>query len=317
MLSADARLLDARIAQFDAEHAAAAREIADLDRRRADADARLAEARAALRRTVLLLYQAGPLGGARLVLEAGRTGEMAAAWRLAHELTARQRERTLSVRRLSRELDTLRAAAEARHAAAEELRNAAAGARAQLAGAIAERRSVLASVRDQEAARHQAIEELGRADRELQAAVLGGSAATGVALDVRRFRGVLPMPVAGTVSRAYGDRRDPHFGTVLPHRGWDIDAPANAPVHAVFDGRVAWAAWFRGYGLMVVLDHGGGVHSVYAHLAAITVAKGAEVAKGQLLGTVGDTGSLEGTGLYLEIRAGGKAEDPAAWIKSP
>ncbi len=265
----------------------------------------------------MLLYQAGPLGGARLVLEAGKTGEMAAAWRLAHELTARQRERTESVRRLGHELDALRTAAEQRHAAAEALRDAAAAARAQLAGAIAERRTVLASVRDQQSARFAAIGELERADHELQAAVLGGSAAGIVALDVRRFRGVLPMPVAGTVRRGYGDRRDPRFGTVLPHRGWDIDAPANAPVHAVFDGRVAWAAWFRGYGLMVVLDHGNGVHSVYAHLSTITVAKGAEVTKGQLLGTVGDTGSLEGTGLYLEIRAGGKAEDPAAWVRIP
>ena len=117
--------------------------------------------------------------------------------------------------------------------------------------------------------------------------------------------------------RAFGDRREPQFGTVLPHRGWDIDAPHGAEVRAVFDGRVVWASWFRGYGLLVVIDHGDGVHSVYAHLSAIVVANGAEVSRGQVIGRVGDTGALGGPGLYLEIRRAGRAEDPANWIRRP
>ena len=83
----------------------------------------------------------------------------------------------------------------------------------------------------------------------------------------------------------------------------------------MFDGKVVWAAWFRGYGLLVVIDHGHGVHSVYGHLSVITAANGADVVKGQSVGKVGDTGSFDGPSLYLEIRDGGKAEDPARWIK--
>jgi septal ring factor EnvC (AmiA/AmiB activator) len=145
--------------------------------------------------------------------------------------------------------------------------------------------------------------------------MLGGQRAPAdVRLDVKRFRGLLPMPAAGDVAVPFGDRRDPRFGTVLPHHGWDVAAGFGEPVFAVFDGRVVWAAWFRGYGLMVVLDHGGGVHSVYGHLSVIAVAQGDDVAKGQPLGRVGDTGPLGGASLYFEMREAGRATDPAAWI---
>ena len=80
-------------------------------------------------------------------------------------------------------------------------------------------------------------------------------------------------------------------------------------------GRVLFAGWFRGYGQMVIVDHGGGDLSVSGYLDEALVAAGDSVALGQPIGSVGETGSASGPGLYFEIRHDGKAVDPALWLE--
>jgi septal ring factor EnvC (AmiA/AmiB activator) len=161
--------------------------------------------------------------------------------------------------------------------------------------------------------RTEAIGELRRASDQLEKLLSDGTEGA-VDLDIRRFRGLLDPP-PGKLLRPFGDRIDPRFGTRLPHPGWDLDLPFAAPVPAIWSGRVVYADWFRGYGLTVVLDHGQGIHSVYAHLSAIVTPSGTQVAAGESVGRVGDTGSLEGPFLYFELRQRGKAVDPAEWFK--
>jgi len=77
---------------------------------------------------------------------------------------------------------------------------------------------------------------------------------------------------------------------------------------------VAFADWFQGYGRLAILDHGAGFFTLYAHLAELLVRAGQEVPAGQLIGTVGESGSLDGPQLYFEVRVRGKPEDPLAWL---
>jgi murein hydrolase activator len=128
------------------------------------------------------------------------------------------------------------------------------------------------------------------------------------------LRGRLPLPAPGRIEAGFGKVLEPRFNTVTLRRGIDIRAPGGAPVHAVAAGTVAWTGWMRGYGNVVVLDHGDGYHSVVAHLAEVMRPMGAHVFEGDVLGTVGDTGSLEGPVLYFEIRRQGLAVDPAPWL---
>ena len=128
------------------------------------------------------------------------------------------------------------------------------------------------------------------------------------------LRGRLPLPVAGRIEAAFGKVLEPRFNTVTLRRGIDIRAPIGTPVRAVAAGTVAWTGWMRGYGNVVVLDHGDGYHSVVAHLQEIMRAVGVHVFEGDVLGTVGDTGSLQGPLLYFEIRRQGLAVDPAPWL---
>ena len=128
------------------------------------------------------------------------------------------------------------------------------------------------------------------------------------------LRGRLPRPAGSRIDVGYGRVVDPRFRTVTVQKGVDIAAQRGEEVLAVAPGRVVHAGWFKGYGNLVIVDHGQGFHTLVAHLASMTAAAGEDVDAGALLGTVGDTGSLKGAYLYFEIRENGKPTDPKAWL---
>lgn len=106
--------------------------------------------------------------------------------------------------------------------------------------------------------------------------------------------------------------------TSLPARDNDpgilYQGPENSPVFAVFRGQVVYADWFRGYGLLIILDHGEHVYSLYGHNHKLLVAQGDWVEAAEKIATLGDTGSVDGLGLYFEIRAKGRPDNPAKWL---
>ncbi|MEK7837764.1 MAG: peptidoglycan DD-metalloendopeptidase family protein, partial [candidate division NC10 bacterium] len=83
----------------------------------------------------------------------------------------------------------------------------------------------------------------------------------------------------------------------------------------VYPGHVLYTGWFRGYGTLIIVDHGNDYYTLYAHAADIRVAEGDDVKQGQVIGTVGDTGSLQGPRLYFEVRHQGKPQDPEQWLR--
>ena len=131
------------------------------------------------------------------------------------------------------------------------------------------------------------------------------------------LRGQLPDPVRGALLGRYGRVLAPDARTATFRKGVAWEAPVGTPVYAVAAGRVRYAGRFRGYGNVVILDHGSDHFTVSAHLDRIDVALGDPVAAGAAIGAVGETGSLEGPQLYFEIRRGGEALDPADWLARP
>jgi septal ring factor EnvC (AmiA/AmiB activator) len=127
-------------------------------------------------------------------------------------------------------------------------------------------------------------------------------------------RGRLPSPAPGPITVAFGKVVNPRFNTVTVQNGLDLGAPAGALVRAVAPGRVVHAGWFKGYGNLVIVDHGEGYHTLVAHLASMRTAMGEEVDAGTVLGTVGDSGSLKGPYLYFELRERGRPVDPRPWL---
>jgi septal ring factor EnvC (AmiA/AmiB activator) len=178
------------------------------------------------------------------------------------------------------------------------------------------RSMLLESVRQDKDRRKRALEELESASLEL-AGLVGRLESTGDApsVDMEKFKGLLDMPVLGEVTARFGKVVHPRFKTVVPHPGLDIEADEGEPFRSIFDGRIAFSAWLRGYGLTVIVDHGGGLLSIYAHASVLIVEEGEEILRGQKLGLVGDTGSLKGPFLYLELRRHGKPIDPLPWFR--
>ena len=133
--------------------------------------------------------------------------------------------------------------------------------------------------------------------------------------DFGQNRGRLPWPVNGDVISGFGPHEHPKYKTVTLNNGLDLAAPVGTPVVSVGDGVVDLVQWLPGYGQTVIVNHGRGFYTIYAHLSAVTVAPGARVAPGEQVGAVGDTGSLKGPCLHFELRSGGSAQDPQLWLR--
>jgi septal ring factor EnvC (AmiA/AmiB activator) len=128
-------------------------------------------------------------------------------------------------------------------------------------------------------------------------------------------KGRLSLPVKGTIVDRFGRHKHPEFDSFTFSNGISVAAPAGAPIHAVFDGEVIFADYFKGYGNMIIVDHGGGFFSLYAHASSVAKKVGSKVARNEVLASVGDLDSSKGPLLYFEIRYLGKPVDPAPWFR--
>jgi septal ring factor EnvC (AmiA/AmiB activator) len=174
-------------------------------------------------------------------------------------------------------------------------------------------RDVVATLSGEADLAKRAMRELEQADAELTRML--EDLEEGVpTMGFRALKGKLPFPASGVVEVGYGKVINPRFNTVTVQKGVDIRAAAGSAVRAVAPGRVVYSGWLRGYGNLLILDHGDGYHTLMAHLATMMAEAGAEVGGGAEVGTVGDTGSLKGAYLYFEIRKGGRAVDPKPWL---
>jgi septal ring factor EnvC (AmiA/AmiB activator) len=130
------------------------------------------------------------------------------------------------------------------------------------------------------------------------------------------MRGRLRLPVEGRIISSYGKVRHPKFQTVTFNNGIVIEARQGSVVKSVYDGKVAYTGWLKGYGQIVILDNGDGFYTLFAHLQKALKERGQEVKKGEDVGLAGDTGADGVAGLYFEIREKGIPRDPVPWFAS-
>ena len=128
-------------------------------------------------------------------------------------------------------------------------------------------------------------------------------------------KGRMSLPVRGEIVETYGKHKHPDFNSYTFSKGLLISAGAGSDIKAIYDGSVIFSDYFKGYGNMIIIDHGGGYFSLYAHAARILKKVGADVARNETVATVGDTDSSRGPMLYFEIRHQGKPVDPAGWVR--
>lgn len=148
--------------------------------------------------------------------------------------------------------------------------------------------------------------EKNRLDLERQGLVAAGQFA--------KLKGKLIRPVKGKILRGFGKIKHPKFGTVTFNNGVDIGAPAGTPILAVAPGVVEFVDWIDAYGKCIILNHGGGYYTLYAHVATTYISNGQKVEHGDVIAEVGDTGSLDGYECHFEIRHSKQALNPLKWF---
>ncbi len=129
-----------------------------------------------------------------------------------------------------------------------------------------------------------------------------------------QLQGRLPWPTEGTIVSRFGRYRHPTLNTVTENLGIEISAPYGAPVRAVADGRVETITWQRGRGNIIIISHDGDYYTVYTHLSDINVSEAETVTAGRTIGSVGDSGSLNGPILHFQIWKNTENLDPEKWL---
>lgn len=125
----------------------------------------------------------------------------------------------------------------------------------------------------------------------------------------------LAWPTDGCMTSGYGYRTHPIYGTQRMHTGIDIPGPTGQQIVAATDGYVVSSGWRGGYGLAVVIDHGGGLATLYGHMSDVWVSAGQLVAHGEGVGAIGSTGQSTGPHLHFEVRVDGSPRDPMDWYR--
>ncbi len=317
--AAELKRLEARVTVESREVTSVTGELARAERRLEGTERRLT---ARLR----ALYKQGRLGTVGVLLSAASAEDAARRAKYLAVFAARDQEVAAVHRAALADLIGQREVVRAAVSALAERRDNVQDTRQEIASEQWTRRILLAKVREERQGHLTAIRELEAAANELQALL------NRLRFEDRRprlpappdspvpdgalaaLRGRLPWPTGGDVVSVFGPQEHPRFRTVTFNRGVGIRAAAGEGIRAVHRGTVAFANWFQGYGRLAILDHGAGFFTLYAHLAELLVRAGQEVQAGQLIGTVGESGSLDGPQLYFEVRVRGKPEDPLAWL---
>jgi septal ring factor EnvC (AmiA/AmiB activator) len=265
------------------------------------------------------LYKLGRLSYVRLLLSVERPSELTRAYRYISRLARGDAEKMNRFLEDQKFLEEAKARLVVQTESLLQLRKDLEATTQTLENRRASREALLAEVNERQEMAGTLVHELEDARQALGKLVdsltAGGPPPEDtVHLPMRMFAGEIGWPLEGRLEGHFGTQMHPRFKTVTVRNGIEIEAPAGTPVNAVYDGEVVYAAWFQGYGNLVILQHPGDVHSLYGYLSDFQVAQGDWVRRGEPIGFVGDTGSLEGTRLYFELRVEGRPVDPERWL---
>jgi septal ring factor EnvC (AmiA/AmiB activator) len=310
-------------AQVNAKLREKDREIADTNASLHRLRERIVQREGSIRSRLRVMYKEGPNGQLKLLLASSGYNDLQARlaslrWISRREFQLLEGHRADRARLESTESHLLRVRGELRGYQQEI---------ATKLAAVKEERTkkdrLLARVRSEKVMYVKAVGELEKSAQRIEglirefearrkAAASARTAPTGEGL--ARLKGRLGWPTEGDVVALFGRQKHPKFDTYVQRKGIEIRAGHGTVIRSVSDGVVAFADWMRGYGLLAIVDHGEGFFSLYAHASKLLVSVGDSVRGHQPIGEIGDTGLTGESTLYFELRQGGEALDPLAWL---
>lgn len=185
-----------------------------------------------------------------------------------------------------------------------------------LAARSQEREDTLKRLQADKAAYERAIEQLEATSRQITLMIQQYQSRTNNSSNssMPKGNGSMIWPASGPITSGFGGRVHPITGVYKQHTGIDIGASYGSSVLAADGGTVIYAGWMSGYGNTVIIDHGGGISTLYGHMSSILVSSGSGVSQGQVIGKVGSTGLSTGPHLHFEVRINGNPTNPLAYL---
>lgn len=305
--------LQRRAQRLDARIQASERQLRTLARRRAELEATRQRQLRELADDIAVAYRLGRSEPFKILLNLEDPQTASRMMRYYGYLTEARARRLAEYRRAGVELAGLAEQADIEHARLQVNREALARERRRQAAALDERRELMAALSAQLADERLQVRKLRAEARRLERVLedLAHSGAVAGAGPFAAQAGQLPWPVAGDLLHRYGESR----ASTLRWSGWMIAAAEGDPVRAVHAGTVVFADYLRGHGQLIIIDHGDGYLTLYAHNQMLLKVTGNRVDGGEIIARVGSSGGLNQTALYFEIRRGGKTLDPGRWLR--
>jgi murein DD-endopeptidase MepM/ murein hydrolase activator NlpD len=323
--SIDARVADlnnqlgvaeAKLAPLAAEAARLDASVAELQRTISATQAKLDEARRAFDTAAASLYRSARTGAQYQAVLAVQPDDLVTQNKYLDKVTGQRRQLVARVSALRSDLEQQRKAMVADQVKADAVANQAKSARDQVASARDQLAPAQAQAAQQAAAVQVTLTQIQGTKTQDQAELASLQAASdGLAAQLRGRGGggtaagaCQARPVPGDITSGFGPR-DGGF-----HPGVDMYATYGEPIHACRSGTVVSAGWQGGYGNAVVIDHGGGMATLYGHQSSLAVSEGQHVNAGDVIGYIGSTGFSTGPHLHFEVRISGNPVDPAPYL---
>ncbi|NMA54945.1 MAG: peptidoglycan DD-metalloendopeptidase family protein [Firmicutes bacterium] len=319
--------LTAELNKLDRQLEQAENELAVLNKKIQDTETKLHQTEAELKKTEEELQEQTDILGERLramqengavtylevLLSSGDFSDLLNRLDLLKEIVAQDVALMESIEQKRAEVAAKKMALEQKQAELLSLHGSVRTQKQTIESRSRERAEILARIKNDKQAYEQALNELERTSRELEQAIRRLQS-PGDPTSLVRGKGAMIWPADGPITSYYGYRTHPIHGVRKLHTGLDIGAGHGQTVVAAADGTVIMSDWYGGYGQTVVIDHGGGISTLYAHNSALLVSVGQTVSQGQAIARVGSTGVSTGPHCHFEVRVNGVPEDPLGWL---
>ncbi|MDI6869901.1 MAG: peptidoglycan DD-metalloendopeptidase family protein [Bacillota bacterium] len=316
-----------KLARIERELRATTARVAELQRQLVMAQADLQAAEKDLSghydrfsRRLRAIYQAGPLNYLEIIFTAENFSDLMVRLELMQRLIASDVELFNQVRnykaRVEAEKERIQKTKkelEQRQSQITALRRETAAETNRIKAKVRERAAMLRKIESERKAYEAALDEWEATARQLES-FIRGQQKRGPGTSQAAAKNML-WPVRGRVTSDFGWRVHPVFRSRRFHSGLDIAAPHGTPVAAAAGGTVILSGWVGGYGKTVIIDHGGGISTLYGHNSTLLVKEGELVRAGQTIAKVGSTGISTGPHVHFEVRRDGEAVNPRDWLR--
>ena len=311
VLSEDVKEAETEYREIAGELAATEMRIEENEELLAETETKLAEKVAQLRGRVRNIYMHGQVSYIDVLFGAKDFSDFLTRMDLFKRVIASDTELVRAVLAEKRVVEETRAALEKQRAYEERLAREAEEKHEELLDRQADKNRLLAKMESDREVSQQAYEELLAASAEVERLI-----------QASRYRyqypgggsGAMIWPIVGEITSPYGWRTHPIYGDSRYHSGMDIAGDYGDPILAAAAGVVTYSGWISGYGYAVIIDHGGGISTLYGHNEALVVAEGQTVAQGQVIAYCGSTGNSTGPHCHFEVRVDGDPTDPMGYL---